>query len=121
MKDLMSKIIVSGGECTNSSWTPHPSFEGVYMRNILGGKDTGGRISCHIVRLEPNAELKAHVHEGKSEIHEIISGTGLMMIDNKDFSYSPGSVCYIPDNTIHSVKAGDNGLIILAKFSPAIN
>ncbi|HPA63715.1 MAG TPA: cupin domain-containing protein [Spirochaetota bacterium] len=121
MKADLSKIITSTGMNENDSWNPHPSFDGVYMRNLITSKDSGGKISCHIVRLEPGAELKPHMHEGKSETHEVLAGSGIFNLAGSDYSYEKGVAAFIPEDTIHSVKAGNDGIILLAKFVPPLN
>ena len=57
-------------------WNPHASFPGVLIKHLIRGDATGGRLSCHIVRVEPGYSLQEHIHEGKLELHEVVSGNG---------------------------------------------
>jgi len=34
-------------------WNRHKDFEGVYLKNIVTPEKTGGRFTCHLVRIEP--------------------------------------------------------------------
>ncbi len=107
-------------EIDSFAWNPHPSFRGVSMKNIICGSDTHGRLSCHIVKIEPGCEIGTHIHEGKMELHEVVNGSGFCEIGERTVDYKKGVVSYIPDDIIHRVCASDDGLLILAKFSPAL-
>lgn len=107
-------------ETESIEWNPHPKFSGVFLKHILKGEDTCGRISSHLVRIEPFCMLGEHIHEGKVEIHEVVNGTGECMVNGKEYSYSVGVTAVIPENSPHSVRAGKEGLYLLAKFSPPL-
>ena len=113
---------VSGALCRigDIGWNPHPTFKGVSMKHVVKGADTDGRLSCHLVRIEPGCEIGDHVHEGKMELHEVVAGRGFCVIGDETVDYAAGSMAYIPDDVRHSVKAGTEGLEILAKFCPAL-
>lgn len=101
-------------------WNPHPKFNGIYLKHIITGKETGGMLSSHVVRLDSFSELGNHIHEGQVEIHEVVSGTGFCLINGVKYEYTPGVTAVIPADTPHSVKAGKDGLYLMAKFSPAL-
>ncbi|MBK5721818.1 cupin domain-containing protein [Dysgonomonas sp. Marseille-P4677] len=101
-------------------WNTHPTFKGVYLKHLIIGKDTQNKLSCHIVKVEPNCMLDTHLHDGIIEIHEVIEGNGTMYLDGKEINYSKGSICVIPANTLHKVVAGKNGLYLFAKFTSAL-
>jgi len=101
-------------------WNPHPTFKGVYLKHLITGKDTDGKLSCHIVKIDPDCILDTHIHDGKIELHEVAGGRGTMYLDKQEFSYSTGRICLIPANTPHKVVAGKDGLYLFAKFTPAL-
>jgi quercetin dioxygenase-like cupin family protein len=101
-------------------FTPHAKFKGVSIKHLVTGKTTNNRISCHLVKVEAGCTLDTHVHEKNLEIHEVIRGDGTLILADKTFTYSTGSIGVIPVNVVHKVEAGKNGLCILAKFSPAL-
>jgi len=45
-------------------WNPHPKFAGVSLKHLVMGKDTGGRLSLHHVRLDPGCAIGDHTHAG---------------------------------------------------------
>jgi len=122
--NLFSRGTVISSEFTGSiealKWAPHPSFHGVYMKTLLGGLETAGRMSCHLVSIDPGCAIGDHAHEGRMELHEIIAGNGNCNIGGKVVAYTAGIVSYIPQDVNQSVEAGDAGLFFLAKFSPAL-
>jgi mannose-6-phosphate isomerase-like protein (cupin superfamily) len=101
-------------------WNQHPKFKGVYLKHLIKGTDTEGKLSCHIVRLEPDAILEEHIHENQWELHEVIEGAGKFLIDSKETPYYPGRMGMIPKGTNHKVIAGKSGIVLLAKFFPAL-
>ena len=102
------------------TWNPHPTYKGVYLKHLIIGENTGNQLSCHIVKVEPNCILDTHQHDGKIEIHEVIDGSGQMFLDKQEIGYTVGQICVIPANTPHKVIAGKDGLILFAKFTPAL-
>jgi quercetin dioxygenase-like cupin family protein len=101
-------------------WNEHPKFKGVFLKHIIQGIDTDGMLSCHMVKIDPNAILEDHAHENQWELHEVIEGEGIFFLESKETLYHPGRMGIIPKGTNHKVIAGENGLILLAKFFPAL-
>ena len=104
----------------NKTWNPHPKFKGVSLKHLITGKDTAGQLSCHMVKVEPGCELESHVHADQWELHEVIRGRGVAMLDGKTVEYAGGKAAVIPMGKMHSVRAMDDGLVLLAKFFPAL-
>jgi quercetin dioxygenase-like cupin family protein len=102
------------------TWTKHPTFEGVYLKHLIGGDSTNGQLSCHLVRIDPGCTLKIHTHAAQWELHEVIEGAGSCSLDGHPLSYETGRMVVIPSGTPHAVTAGDQGLVLLAKFFPAL-
>ena len=107
-------------EIGDITWTPHAKFTGVFLKHLLKGADTAGMLSCHLVKVEPGCVLDEHLHAGEWELHEVIGGEGQGYLGTKDIEYHPGRVVIIPQNTKHKVVAGPSGLMLLAKFFPAL-
>lgn len=101
-------------------WNEHPTFKGVYLKHLILGADTGGLVSCHMVKVDAGCELACHAHPEQGELHEVICGTGDCTINDSMCSYYPGRMIVIPQGVPHRVVAGDDGLVLLAKFFPAL-
>ncbi len=117
-------VYINGIEITgvsNIQWDKHSRFTGVFTKNLLSGKDSNNNLSAMIVKIEPNQEIGSHLHEGKAELHEVIYGEGSGFLDNNEINYKPGVISFIPGDTLHSVKAGNKGIVLLAIFTPPLN
>lgn len=104
----------------DAPWNPHPAFPGVFLRHLVLGRDTGGTISVHMVRVEPGGRLDAHIHEGQWEMHRVSAGDGVAVIDGREAEYLPGVAAVIPKGIRHEVTAGERGLMLIAEFTPAL-
>jgi quercetin dioxygenase-like cupin family protein len=107
-------------QAKNIAWNEHPKFPGVFLKHLIKGVDTDGRLSCHLVKINPHAVLAEHMHENQWELHEVIAGEGKFLLNSQETSYRPGCMAIIPQGTNHKVIAGKNGLFLLAKFFPAL-
>jgi quercetin dioxygenase-like cupin family protein len=109
-----------GYHSADKPWNAHPSFKGVYLKHLVTGAETGGQLSCHLVRIDPGCAIEDHLHDGKLEIHEVIGGSGECMIEQKAVPYTAGQLAVIPANLTHRVVASGEGLELFAKFAPAL-
>ncbi len=107
-------------EVSNLEWNEHPTFKGVFLKHLIKGESTGNQLSCHLVKINPGCEIGNHIHVGKTELHEVLSGSGKCWIEQTKIDYREGNIGFIPADKNHSVKAGDDGLFLLAKFFPAL-
>lgn len=101
-------------------WEEHPKFKGVYLKHMIKGADTDGLFSSHLVKIDPNCCLENHCHENQLELHEVIEGNGSCILLEKSFDYHLGKMAVIPKREDHMVQADEHGLILLAKFFPAL-
>jgi quercetin dioxygenase-like cupin family protein len=101
-------------------WNPHPKFAGVSLKHLVTGKDTGGRLSLHHVRIDPGCAIGDHTHAGMVEIHDVLAGSGTCTLEGSVIPYAPGIVGIMPADQVHRVEAGDHGMLLLATFSPPL-
>jgi quercetin dioxygenase-like cupin family protein len=101
-------------------WNPHQKFAGVALKHLVTGKDTGGRLSLHHVRVDPGCAIDDHAHAGQVEIHDVVAGEGICSVAGKEIRYVPGVMGIMPADTMHRVVAGEEGLLLLATFSPPL-
>lgn len=72
------------------------------------------------IEMKPNTEMSYHSHSVRSEIWNIISGTGKVCINGEDKAVKAGDVIQIPVNTGHSIKAYEKMEIIEIQLGEAI-
>ena len=104
----------------NIEWNEHPKCKGVFLKHLIKGADTTGKVSCHLVKVEPNCIVDEHIHEAQWELHEVIEGEGNCLLNTKEMPYNPGRMVVIPKGIKHKVIAGNDGLVLLAKYFPAL-
>lgn len=68
-------------------WNGHPAFKGVFLKHIIKGENTNNSLSCHLVKISPDCEIGIHNHTGKTELHEILSGSGTCNIEQTNIFY----------------------------------
>ena len=113
------RLIENLDQASSAAWTAHPKFSGVAMKAVVGSALTGGAVSQHLVRVDAGCALETHVHAQQCELHLVLAGSGEAWLEDRPCAYRPGSVSTIPAVAAHSVRAGGDGLTLLASFSPA--
>lgn len=101
-------------------WCKHPTFEGVELKHIITAEDTNGIFSYHLVRIAPNQKIGNHIHNEQLETHEVIGGSGICINEGSELEYGIGTVSIMKKAMPHEVIAGDEGLLMFAKFIPAL-
>jgi quercetin dioxygenase-like cupin family protein len=108
-------------EANAKPWYSLPGCKGVFLKDLVTGKDTGGKFSYHLVRVWKNSEVADHDHETQWEWNMIISGKGTFIIGDKEVIIAPGQAFVTPPGIHHTVSAGKNDdLSLLAVFVPAL-
>ena len=69
---------------------------------LIDNTDLNGLIVSKTI-LHPLKETGGHNHEGQEEVYQFVSGKGTMVVDNMQFSVSPGDIVLIPDGDFHKV------------------
>lgn len=64
------------------------------------------------IEMKPNTEMSCHSHSYRSEIWNIISGTGKVCINGESKTVKAGDVVQIPVDARHSIKANEKMEII---------
>ncbi|MFZ6029006.1 MAG: cupin domain-containing protein [Chloroflexota bacterium] len=114
-------ITVESMQAVNSlPWKEHATCEGVFLKHLVTGVATGGRFSCHLVKVRAGCEISEHVHPGHWELHEVAEGSGQGFLAGNVLDYRPGNAIVIPMGEKHRVVANDEDLYLWAKFIPAL-
>jgi len=86
-------------------------YDGFSTNLLIGETNSGSKeISIQITDVEPNEMQFLHSHE-QERCYYIISGTGLMIIDDQTKEVKEGNAVFIPSNSTHGIKnIGNNRL-----------
>ena len=109
-----------GTDVAEIPWSPHPKWEGVFLKDLVTGKETDGNFSYHLVRITADCEVGDHDHKTQWEWNLIISGNGIFVIGDKEVTIMPGQSFVAPPGIHHIVSAGNEDLLVLAIFAPAL-
>jgi len=120
--DAAGRLRLPGAETAfgDLPWNPHQAFEGVELKHLVTGRETGGQFSCHLVRVAPGKTIGTHAHPTQTELHEVIAGGGVCVSGGARLNYEPGVVSILPKGEPHAVEVGPEGLHLFAKFIPAL-
>ena len=61
-------------------WYPPPAWNGVFLKDLVTAKDTGGAFSYHLVSVQPQCEVADHDHDTQWEWNVVLGGTGSFLI-----------------------------------------
>ncbi|MCX6723067.1 MAG: phosphomannose isomerase type II C-terminal cupin domain [Candidatus Staskawiczbacteria bacterium] len=81
---------------------------GRYERYCLNQKCT-----VKILFLQPNSELSLQYHKNRNEFWKIVKGTGKITIGKKIVNAKEGDEFFVVRKTLHTIKAGKNGVDVL--------
>ncbi len=100
---------------TNRKNTRLGKYDGFSTNLLIGEINSDSKeISIQITYVEPNGMQFLHSHE-QEQCYYIISGTGLMIIDDQTKKVKEGDAVFIPSNSTHGIKnIGNNRLTYLA-------
>lgn len=117
--DLLAEGDGARPTIADAGWAAHPSFAGVSLKPLVDATATGGALRTLMVRISPNCAMLPHRHDQETEQHFVVAGDGRADLDGHAVDYAPGRLMLIPPATTHSVRAGDDGLVLMAVFVPA--
>lgn len=110
---------VQEGDCAIERWTD-ATRGNVQWRTLLSADRTPtDSLTLGVAELAPGERdaLSCHRH-AQAEVYYVLSGEGVVTIDDRQHSISPGSAVFIPGNAKHSVRnTSDETLRILYAFA----
>ncbi len=77
---------------------------GLNMKVLLRTEDTGGEFSALFIEHEPGAVVPPHFHRNQEEYFCVVEGTYELQIGDVKKTAGPGTVAFIPRNTLHTFK-----------------
>ncbi len=97
--------------------TTYRAHGGAIAQMILDRRDLNELGFLAIARLEPGKTIESHV-DPMEEIYFVLSGTGLMHVDDEVQQVKPGDATWIPTGAAHSLENnGTEILVILVSAS----
>lgn len=99
---------------TSRQNTPYGQYDSFSTHLLIGESNTGSKdISIQVTDVDPDGMQFLHSHE-QAQCYYIISGSGVMTIDDDLEEVQEGDAVFIPPNAIHGIKnAGEGRLTYL--------
>ncbi len=115
------RLVTLGGvkAFAGEEWVAHPKFAGVRLKTLVSWEESGQVLQALLVGVDAGCELATHVHAGEWELHEVVGGEGEASLGGDTVVYQPGVMALILNGVEHSVRAGTQGVTLLAKFFKA--
>ena len=97
----------------------HPSQDGIFIRDLYLGEDTGGGLSNREITVLPGFGIEPHTH-GESEFFYVIEGSGEFLDDTVWRQVRKGDAFTAPKGMNHCIRnTGLVNLMVLSAFSPS--
>jgi mannose-6-phosphate isomerase-like protein (cupin superfamily) len=69
---------------------------------------------------EPGQEHRLHSHEGMDKVYQVLEGSGLFLLEDREEPMAAGTMLVAPEGVPHGVRnTGHGRLVILAILAPA--
>ena len=69
---------------------------------------------------EPGQEHKLHAHAGMDKVYQVLEGSGLFLLEDREIPMDAGVMLVAPDGVPHGIRnSGDGRLVVLAILAPA--
>jgi len=120
---LENGAVIFPGHTTDAAdrpWRAPPGSNGVFLKDLATGEETGGKFSYHLVRIAKGCEVANHDHAIPWEWNTILRGNGTIILGDREIPVSAGQSCATPPTVPHAVRAGDEDLLLVALFIPAL-
>ena len=78
------------------------------------------RIMVGLNAFEVGQEHKLHAHAGMDKVYQVLEGTGLFLLEDRELPMEPGHMLVAPEGVPHGIRNdGSIRLLVLAILSPA--
>lgn len=99
-----------------------PAEEAVYNAEKMGKATLfkSERMMVGLNAFEPGQEHKLHAHQGMDKMYQVIEGSGLFLLDDREVAMEAGVLLIAPAGVPHGIRnTGSERLLVLAVLSPS--
>lgn len=105
-------------DATTLDWVAHDRFPAIRVK-VLETRATHLLASVMLVRLAVGGEIVSHIHEIETETAYVLSGTGILTVENATFVFAPSRGASIKPGCAHCLKnTGVTELELIAIHTP---
>ncbi len=101
-------------------WRGHERFPGMLMKTLITSKENPF-LSLNIARIPPGVSLSFHNHTNEVETVYMISGKGILTLEDTDVPFEAGQVIALPMGFNHCLKnTGEEEIQMITIFTPPL-
>ena len=90
-----------------------PGAEKVVKQVLIGANEGWDNHVMRLFTVEKNGHTPRHTHP-YPHINFVVSGSGILHVNGKDYEIRQGSIAYVPSNVIHQyTNSSDDDLVII--------
>lgn len=77
------------------------------------------RILVGLNSFEPGQEHALHAHTGMDKVYQVVEGSGVFLLEDREVAMSAGIVLVAPEGVPHGIRnTGEERLVVLAILAP---
>ncbi len=78
------------------------------------------RLMVGLNAFEPGQEHALHAHAGMDKVYQVLTGTGLFLLEGREVAMQPGVMLVAPEGVPHGIRnTGSERLVVLAILAPS--
>jgi quercetin dioxygenase-like cupin family protein len=78
------------------------------------------RILVGLNAFEPGQEHALHAHAGMDKVYQVLAGSGLFLLEDREIPMEPGVMLVAPEGVPHGIRnSGPERLVVLAILAPS--
>ena len=95
--------------------------DGSEIRELIQPEIHGNKnLSLAEARVKPGGKTEPHFHKESEEIYQVVSGEGILKIENETYEVGEGVSVVIMPGQVHSLEnTGKNDLVVICCCAPA--
>ena len=100
----------------------HPVEHAVFQPDKMGKATLfrSERLMVGLNGFEPGQEHALHAHQGMDKVYQVLSGTGVFVLEDREIEMQAGVMMVAPEGVPHGIRnTGSERLVVLAILAPA--
>ncbi len=100
----------------------HPVEHAVFQPDKMGKATLfrSERLMVGLNGFEPGQEHELHAHPGMDKVYQVLSGTGVFVLEDREIAMQAGVMLVAPEGVPHGIRnTGAERLLVLAILAPA--
>jgi quercetin dioxygenase-like cupin family protein len=78
------------------------------------------RVLVGLNNFEPGQEHALHAHQGMDKIYQVVSGSGVFLLEGEEIAMEAGVMLVAPEGVSHGIRnTGSDRLVVLAVLAPS--